>query len=160
MQRYKLEPSDIKKTHKMVLESQLPKISIARNPFEAISSMMAMTIEFFPERNILDIFKENRDDYIAFYKYLLRRFDGIIFSYDALLSVPNTVMFHIENEIGLNRKNNNFLTATATADRKENRHVISSKNLQSMEISKKFLEKEDLSECFWLYKQVLNKVII
>jgi hypothetical protein len=160
MQRYELENSNIKKTHIPILESSLPKVSIARNPFESISSMITMEAEFFRERNILNICKKNINNYITFYKYLLEDFDGIIFSYDALLSVPNTVMLCIENEIGVTSKNNNPLISSSTLNHYGNDYASSSKNLQLIKLSREILEKEDLSECFRLYKEVLNKVII
>jgi hypothetical protein len=160
LQRYSLTQEDIEKTHKLLVNDNPLKVSIVRNPYESISSMMAMEAEFYPERTIDEICERRIKKYISFYEYLLTNFDGIIFSYDALLTVPESVLLAIENSFGISKKNNNILISTLVASDIKGNHTVSSKNLRSMKYVKQKLDRVDLSECFKLYKEVLKKVII
>jgi hypothetical protein len=158
MQRYGMKLEDINKTHDMVKDDSL-KISIVRNPYESISSFVAMDCGFNPEKNILDITDKAIELYASFQKYLLEDFDGIIFSYDALINVPERVLREIEAKFSLEPKNKNTLVSNITPDSPGHYHVVSSKNLDLMKTAKQIIERKHLAECFNLYQEVLKRAI-
>lgn len=159
MQRYGVKKEEINKTHDMIKDDSL-KISIVRNPYESITSSMAMESNFNPDKNILDTADHRINLYTSFQKYLLEDFDGIIFSYDALINIPEKVLSEIETIFNLESKNKNTLISNITADSPNYNHVASSKALDSMKIAKQVIDRKDLSKCFKLYQEVLKKAII
>jgi len=159
IQRYGIKIEDINKTHDTTKDDSL-KISIIRNPYESIASSIAMESSFNPEKNILDTADHRIKLYASFYKYLLEDFDGIIFSYDALINVPERVLREIESSFSIEPKNKNTLISNITPDSPGYNHVASSKNLDLMKTAKQVIERKHLAECFNLYQEVLKRAIV
>ena len=159
MQRYDIKTEDINKTHDMIKDDSL-KISIVRNPYESIASAVAKEYKFNPEKNILDIADHRINLYTSFQKYLLEDFDGIIFSYDSLINVPERVLREIGGRLSLEPKNKNTLISCLTPDSPGSYYVVSSTGLDTMKTTKQVIDRKSLAECFNLYQEVLKKAIV
>lgn len=151
---------DIIKDYDMTIRSGEKEIAIIRNPFDSISSIVAMESNFYNDRTMREVADKRIKHYVDFYSYIINDFDGPIFTYDALINVPKKILNAIGKEFSLTSKGNRILLHNLVIDNNKEKHVASSESLSNFKIAKSLMREYDLSECFDLYTQAQLKAII
>lgn len=162
--------NDIEKTHDEVNTGDTYSVSIIRNPAESIASAIAMTLTNVDvDSNLEKIDQRIKDtilEYESFYRYLLNKFTGDIFTFDALINVPTDVIKKIGNRLNIaltdsvgmakfNKIGINKYDILLSDKRLGTIHqfIPSSTATPNYEIIKDILKNYDLSKAFGLYLQ-------
>jgi hypothetical protein len=117
-------PIEIKKTHSISEADGKKVISIARDPFHTMKSLIALALTF-PDDHIVESgepFKFPADEYMETYSYIIENSDLII-DYNDLISRPDDVLDYLAQSLNLCVNKEKYIDQLAdTAN-----HLVSSK---------------------------------
>lgn len=156
--------SSMIKTHSTTKTGDLV-VSIVRNPLESVLSIVAMESSALNKGNLDKLITKAIEEYINFYKYLTEDFIGKIYSYDALINTPDSVVYSIGKHLEIpyidSPENISFVETKKynyeiyTNDKKVamvHNFIPSSTALEKYESIRDMVRKYDLSEAFRLYE--------
>lgn len=164
--------TNLTKTHDLINHDGYG-VSIIRNPYESIVSYVAMSKKFIGNNSDNEIIEEAIVKYEEFYNYLINSFKGVVFSYDALINVPDIIINKISKDLSIAKidRNENIIFemikdnvySLKVADRRVaavNNFVPSSTILEEYEQVKVKLREYDLSNGFDLYNKAKSLIYI
>jgi len=152
---------DLEFTHDLVISGYDKYISIVRNPYDCILSWVIMEVHCGPLEGSREFpMKQYMDkailEYLLYYKYANSKVD-ILIDYNDLIDYPNKVIDYISNELKLIKQNNDYISTIF--DRVEGRFLKTSTTSYLYNEIKAELDTRDLSKCYDLYNQAINKCI-
>lgn len=149
---------DFLKTHD-IDKSKSNQVSIIRDPFSSVSSMISMENIFF-NNNLMEIAHSRLTQYIEYYAYLLKYVD-MIYTYEDVISKTRQVAEDISKRINVDIVSYEY-KSRLTRDIIENNNVRSSKHLDNYEESKRIVSLFDelLFVANLMYDMVKQKAII
>ena len=128
-------------------------VSVVRNPFDAILSLVSMDIHHFPDNDIEDLIKKRINFYILFNKDILENFD-MWFNFDFLINNPSKVVDIIFKRAGIKRSGFEYIDMIV--DRPDKRNLKTSKTSPYFNEVKDILKLYDLSKCEDLYRKLID----
>lgn len=123
-------------------------ITIARDPFDSIQSLVAMKKHYSP-----DTYAETdyADYYVGLYKYLDSN-ANIVIDYNDLINFPEEITKMVCNLLGFEK---NISEYSALVDNKDIEYLVSSKTVK--EYSEEYFKIEDMANCYNEYHNLLSK---
>jgi hypothetical protein len=123
-------------------------ITIVRDPFDSIQSLVAMKKHYNPET-----YAENDyiDYYVDLYKYLDRN-ANLVIDYNDLISFPEETTKMICDLLGFKKTPSAY---NVLGDNKDIEYLVSSKTVK--EYNEEYFKIEDMSNCYNEYHKLLFK---
>lgn len=128
-------------------------ITIIRNPFDSISSIVAMERRFFPDDTVENFISKRLKEYEDFYEYIIGYADYVI-KYETLLADISAAGKLFSKVAGIPIKSNSYNDSVIS--KPWNNHVKTSKDLPEYQEIREKLSLYDLSYCESLYKKALE----
>ena len=162
--RYNL---DIKKFHLLSEESILNieeyknKISVVRDPNDAIASLITMESFYYRSEQSLDQYlaikiPERINDYINFYNTAFDQID-IIFKYEQINNYRDKLINFITEKTNFKVVNQNYIDIVH--DNKKHFFLRTSTKSEEYQYIHDKINDYDLSQCYLVYNKCLNKAI-
>jgi hypothetical protein len=147
----------IDKTHDPLKDISI--VTVARNPTDSISSMVAMLCEYNDELPIDVAVQRITENYEQFYIYLDNHAD-MVFDYEDLISSPEKVAQYFSNASGLEYSSIDY--EDDIRDMPDKRHVRTSIYSKAYGLSKDMLisNTDKLAKANDLYLRLLSKKIV
>lgn len=123
-------------------------ITIARDPFDSIQSLVAMRKYYNPETYTQ---ADYLDYYVDLYKYLDQN-ANLVIDYNDLINFPEETTKMICDLLGFEKNPSNY---KMHGDKKEIEYLLSSKTVK--EYDEEYFQIEDMSNCYYEYHKLLSK---
>lgn len=123
-------------------------ITIARDPFDSIQSLVAMKKYYNSET-----YRENdyREYYVGLYKYLHSN-AGLVIAYDDLINFPEETAKMVCELIGFKKNPSDYKNSV---NKKSIEYLVSSKTVK--EYNEKYFKIEEMADCYDEYHKLLSK---
>jgi hypothetical protein len=123
-------------------------ITIARNPFDSIQSLVSMKKYYNPKT-----YSENdyREYYVGLYKYLYGN-ASLVIDYDDLINFPEETAKMVCDLIGFKKESSKYKTPS---NKKSIEYLVSSKTVK--EYNEKYFTTEDIANCYDEYHNLLSR---
>jgi len=138
---------EIKFSHYPVAEDSFI-ITIARDPFDSIHSLVAMKKHYNPKTYTEGDYKEY---YVGLYKYLYKNADLVI-DYNNLINFPEETAKMVCDLVGFKKNKSNYKTS---ANKKSIEYLVSSKTVK--EYNEQYFKIEEIDDCYDEYHKLLSK---
>jgi hypothetical protein len=123
-------------------------ITIVRDPFDSIQSLVAMKKYHDPETYYET---DYLDYYVELYKYLYHN-ANLVIDYNDLISFPEEVTKDVCDLLGFEKNQSNY---KMHGNRKEIGYLVSSKTVK--EYNQQYFKIEEMSRCYIEYQKLLSK---
>jgi hypothetical protein len=123
-------------------------ITIARDPFDSIQSLVAMKKHYNPETYSENDYKEY---YVGLYKYLYSN-ANLVIDYNDLINFPEETTKTICDLLGFKK---NPSTYKMSANKRSIEYLVSSKTVK--EYGEQYFKIEDMVDCYDEYHKLLSK---
>lgn len=123
-------------------------ITIARDPFDSIQSLVAMSKHYNPETYAENDYIEY---YVGLYKYLYSN-AGLVIDYNDLVDYPVKTTKMICDLLDLKK---NLSEHSVLSDNKDIKYLVSSRTVK--EYNEEYFKIEDMKNCYVEYNKLLSK---
>lgn len=145
------------KTHAPMTGKYDLYVTLIRDPRDSIVSRLAMELEFESNPKTMEEYLEIcKQEYVLFYKYILRKVD-IIFHYDDISTNVDDMIDYICERSNIKRISNIFVDSIT--DRPVTKFLKTSKSSNRYEEAKEFMKNKDLQECYDIFLETEKKAV-
>jgi hypothetical protein len=145
------------KTHAPMTGKYDIYVTLIRNPKDSIVSRLAMELEFEENPKTMEQYLEIcKQEYMIFYKYILRQVD-IIFHYDDINSNVDKMIDYVCEKTGIKRISDTFIDSIV--DRPSTGFLKTSKSSLRYKESEEFMKDKNLDECYTIFMEAEQKSV-
>jgi hypothetical protein len=145
------------KTHAPMTGKYDLYVTLVRNPKDSIVSRLAMELEFEENPKTMEEYLEIcKQEYMVFYKYILRQVD-IIFHYEDISNNVDKMIDHLCEKTNIKRISDVFVDSIV--DRPATGFLKTSKSSLRYRESEDFMKGKDLSECYTIFMEAEKRSV-
>ncbi len=132
-------------------------VTLVRNPRDSIVSRLAMELEFEENPKTMEEYLEIcKQEYMIFYKYILRRVD-IVFHYEDIAQHVDKMIDHVCEKTNIKRISDVFVDSIV--DRPATGFLKTSKSSLRYKESEEFMKDKDLDECYTIFMEAEKRSV-
>ena len=145
------------KTHAPMTGKYDLYVTLVRNPKDSIISRLAMELEFEENPKTMEEYLEIcKQEYMVFYKYILRQVD-VIFHYEDIANNVDKMIDHLCEKTNIKRISDVFVDSIV--DRPSTGFLKTSKSSLRYQESEEFMKDKDLDECYTIFMEAEKRSV-